>query len=115
MINLVVTTNIKNRPDGDQVTCQTLFSPSNNDVAVISELYNFQNFGAGGKGTAEDYNKLAEQVKVIHYSGRRKPWGPIWDGDENNKNCIRYATLMNNNGAIKLWYKYYDEFREDCL
>ena len=115
MIDLVVNTNIKNRPDGDQVTCQHLFSPSNPDVRVISELYNFQNFGAGGKGAPEAYNSDANNIKVIHYSGRRKPWGPIWDGDENNKNCIRYASLMNENGAVKIWYKYYDDFRERCL
>jgi len=115
MINLVINTEIKNRPDGDQVTCQRLFNPSNKDVEVVSELYNFQNFGAGGKGKNEEYRRVAGDVKVIHYSGRRKPWGPIWDGDENNKNCIRYAMLMNNNDAIKEWYRYYDDFREGCL
>ena len=115
MINLVVSTNIKNDPMGDQTTCQRLFNPDNPDVKVISELYNFQHFGAGGKGKKEQYAAAAEKTKVIHYSGRRKPWGPIWDGDENNKNCIRYASLMNVNGAVKIWYKYYDQFREECL
>ena len=115
MINAVVSTGIKNRPDGDQVTCQQFFSPRNPDVQVISELYNFQDFGAGGKGDPTAYVQRADQVKVIHYSGRRKPWGPIWDGDDLNKNCIRYACLMNENPAVKAWYKYYDMFREECL
>tara|TARA_R110001592_G_scaffold61591_3_gene187715 strand:+ start:7609 stop:8397 length:789 start_codon:yes stop_codon:yes gene_type:complete len=115
MINMVVNTGIKNRPDGDQVTCQQMFNPSNPDVQVVSELYNFQNFGGGGKGDSATFANIAPQVKVIHYSGRRKPWGPIWDGDDLNKNCIRYATLMNENPATKAWYKYYDMFREQCL
>ena len=115
MISLVINTAIKKDPMGDQTTCQHFFNPQNPDVKVISELYNFQHFGAGGKGVAKQYEVAREKIKVIHYSGRRKPWGPIWDGDENNKNCIRFATLMNNNGAIKIWYKYYDEFREEYL
>ena len=57
----------------------------------------------------ENVDEEADKVKVIHYSGRRKPWGPIWDGDDNNKNCVRYATLMNENNAVKIWYKYYDD------
>ena len=73
MINLVVSTNIKNDPMGDQTTCQRLFNPDNPDVKVISELYNFQHFGAGGKGKKEQYAAAAEKTKVIHYSGRRKP------------------------------------------
>ena len=36
MVKAVVNTDIKNRPDGDQVTCQHFFSPSNPDVKVIS-------------------------------------------------------------------------------
>ena len=36
-------------------------------------------------------------------------------GDENNKNCMRYASLMNENNATKIWYKYYDQFRENHL
>jgi lipopolysaccharide biosynthesis glycosyltransferase len=115
MVKAVINTEIKNRPDGDQVTCQHFFSPANPDVKVISNHYNFQEFGGGGKGTPEHYDEEADKVKVIHYSGRRKPWGPIWDGDDNNKNCVRYATLMNENNAVKIWYKYYDDFREKCL
>jgi len=115
MVKAVINTEIKNRPDGDQVTCQHFFSPANPDVKVISNHYNFQEFGGGGKGTPEHYDEEADKVKVIHYSGRRKPWGPVWDGDDNNKNCVRYATLMNENNAVKIWYKYYDDFREKCL
>jgi len=115
MIDLVVNTNIKNDPMGDQATCQQLFNPNNPDVGVLPELYNFQHFGAGGHGNPDRYNKLAKDIKVIHYSGRRKPWGPVWDGDENNKNCMRYASLMNENNATKIWYKYYDQFRESHL
>ena len=115
MISLVVNTHIKNDPMGDQTTCQRLFSPRNQDVKFVSELYNCQHLGAGGKGKKEQYAAAADKVKVIHYSGRRKPWGPIWDGDENNKNCIRFASLMNENGAVKIWYRYYDQFREECL
>lgn len=115
MIELVINSDIKNRPDGDQVTCQALFNPQNPDVKVISELYNFQHFGAGGKGSPEQYNASQKKIKVIHYSGRRKPWGPIWDGDDSNKNCVKYASLMNQNGAVKIWYEYYDKFREQKL
>ena len=97
------------------MTCQTFFSPQNPDVKVVSELYNFQHFGAGGHGSPDNYNLASDDIKVIHYSGRRKPWGPIWDGNDNNKNCMRYAVLMNENNATKIWYKYYDEFRERCL
>ena len=115
MVRAVINTDIKYKPDGDQVTCQHFFSPKNPDVKVISNLYNFQEFGAGGKGTSEHYDESAADVKVIHYSGRRKPWAAIWDGDEGNKNCVRYASLMNQNKAVKIWYKYYDNFREECL
>ena len=115
MIGLVLDTNIKNDPMGDQTACRTAFSPSNPDVKVISENYNFQNFGAGGKGSRDEYVSKQNDVKVIHYSGRRKPWGEVWNGLEDHKNCIRYATLMNDNEAIKIWYKYYDSFRGECL
>ena len=38
MIRAVITTDIKNRPDGDQVTCQHLFSPSNPDVKELLNI-----------------------------------------------------------------------------
>lgn len=114
MIDYVVNTNVKHKPDGDQVTCQHLFSPSEK-VQVLPKVYNFQDFGLGGKGSNTSYDALTKEIKVIHYSGRRKPWGPIWDGQENNKNCIRYASLIPENNAVKIWYEYYDEFKEQHL
>ena len=115
MIDLVLNTNIKNSPLGDQDAVKHVFGPNNPDVLIISELYNFQHFGAGGHGNPERYDSLHEQIKIIHYSGRRKPWAPVWDGDDDNKNCVRYSSLLSNNNAAKIWYKYYDEFREKYL
>jgi len=114
MIDYVVNNGAKNYPDGDQVTCQHLFAPSKT-VNTLPKVYNFQHFGLGGKGENVSYDELIKSVKVIHYSGRRKPWGSIWDGQENNKNCIRFASLIPDNNAVKIWYEYYDEFKEKYL
>ena len=105
----------KNDPMGDQNTLIHLYSKGE-DVTTIGDEYNFQHWGGGGKGSNQNFLNNEDNIKIIHYSGRRKPWGGVYGGvDHNNKNCMSYPYMCYHSKAIKLWFKYYEEFKINYL
>ena len=107
-----------NHPGGDQETVKQLFNPSNGPTEAFGHEYNFQHWGGGGKGTNEYFVSQKDKVKIIHYSGKRKPWGKVWDSDiydEEGKNCMIYPYMMYHCEAVKIWHKYFEEFKVNVL
>ena len=101
----------KEDPMGDQNALIRLYG-NGNDVTTIGEEYNFQDWGGGGKGSNKYFLENADNVKIIHYSGRRKPWGQVYDGiNFDDKNCMSYPYMCFHSEAVKLWFKYYEEFK----
>jgi lipopolysaccharide biosynthesis glycosyltransferase len=101
----------QNDPMGDQNTLIHLYG-SGKDVTTIGDAYNFQDWGGGGKGSNKNFLNHLDNVKIIHYSGRRKPWGGVYDGmNFNNKNCMSYPYMCYHSEPVKLWFKYYEEFK----
>jgi lipopolysaccharide biosynthesis glycosyltransferase len=100
-----------NNPGGDQDTLRFLYTVGS-DVQPIHEKYNFQAFGCGGPGTNKNFLDQKDDVRVIHYSGRRKPWGGVYDGRSlDEKNCMSYPYMCFHSEAIRIWYRYYEEFK----
>ena len=96
---------------GDQNTLIALYGRGD-DVQNIGDEYNFQDWGGGGKGSNKYFMDRLNEIKIVHYSGRRKPWGQVYDWiDDNNKNCISYPYICCHSEAFKLWLKYYEEFK----
>jgi len=111
----------RHKPGGDQSAVNHLFgntrpnrTKSNANVTYINDSYNFQHIGGGGKGSNELFLSLKDKVKIIHYSGKRKPWGKVWDSDiydSSSQNCIYYPFMLYNCEAVKIWCKYFEEFK----
>ncbi len=96
---------------GDQDTLRALYT-SGPDVIPLTEFYNYQNWGGGAKGSNERFLKHIDSIKIIHYSGRRKPWGGVYDGRSlDAKNCMSYPYMCFHSEAVRIWYKYYEEFK----
>ena len=106
---------IRNSPGGDQKAVRRIFGRESKHVKFLSEDYNFQQWGGGGQGDNQQFLKHQNNIKIIHYSGRRKPWGSMWDGKHYNKNCIRYPHLMWHCEAVKVWHQYYEDFKNNKL
>ena len=104
-----------NNSMGDQDSARMLFEGNNaRDITYYDQTYNFQHWGGGAKGSNEMFLALEDKIKIIHYSGRRKPWGAPWDAGitrATNMNCIMYPNMVINSQACKLWYMYYEEFK----
>tara|TARA_Y100000593_G_scaffold74652_1_gene137505 strand:+ start:3867 stop:4730 length:864 start_codon:yes stop_codon:yes gene_type:complete len=105
----------KHKPGGDQDSVNTLFGAgAPNDVTYFDEMYNFQDWGGGGTGSNRNFQEKKDKVKIVHYSGRRKPWGKVWDSDiydTEDKNCIYYPHMMWNCEAVRIWHQYFEEFK----
>ena len=105
----------KDKPGGDQDSVNTLFgSGSPNDVTYFDDMYNFQDWGGGGTGSNKNFLEKRDNIKIIHYSGRRKPWGKVWDSDiydSEDKNCVYYPYMIYNCEAVKIWCRYFEEFK----
>tara|TARA_A100001515_G_scaffold100284_1_gene81129 strand:- start:7455 stop:8327 length:873 start_codon:yes stop_codon:yes gene_type:complete len=102
---------IRNHPGGDQEAVRVLFRKSSDKIKHVSKDYNFQDWGGGGKGSDQHFLKNKDKVKVIHYSGRRKPWGKVWEGEDEDKNCARFPHMLWNSQAVKIWHDYYEQFK----
>ena len=102
---------IRNDPGGDQKAVRKVFGRESGKVKFLTDDYNFQAIGCGGKGSNKEYLENEESIKVIHYSGRRKPWANVWDGTEEDKNSIKYPYIMWNSDAVKVWYEYYEDYK----
>ena len=114
LIDIAVSYNTNNSM-GDQDSARMLFEGNNaRDITYYDQTYNFQHWGGGAKGSNEMFLALEDKIKIIHYSGRRKPWGAPWDAGitrATNMNCIMYPNMVINSQACKLWYMYYEEFK----
>lgn len=96
---------VRNNPMCDQAA-QSLYL-RNKTIHVLPTTYNFQ-FWGGGAGESK-FDEYASDIKIIHYSGRRKPWGSDWSGKDTDRCCIRFPKHMAGNKAVDLWHKYYKE------
>ena len=105
----------RHKPGGDQAAVNALFGKGKKtNITYINDLYNFQHIGGGGKGSNKLFLSMKDKVKIIHYSGRRKPWGKVWDSDIYNssgQNCIYYPNMLYNCEAVKIWCQYFEEFK----
>jgi len=102
---------IRTDEGGDQKAVRAMFGRESDRVKFLTDDYNFQSWGGGGKGSNKEFLENQENIRVIHYSGRRKPWGNVWDGDYYDKNSIKYPYLMYHNDAVRVWYEYYEDFK----
>ena len=102
---------------GDQKAVRRMFGsdslgqPWSSKVKFLSEIYNFQSWGGGGQGSNKNFLKYKDQIKIIHYSGKRKPWGNVWDGAYYDKDSVKYPYLMFHCEAVKIWHEYYEHFK----
>ena len=106
---------VRNSEGGDQKAVRVLYGRESDKVKFISESYNFQGIGGGGAGSNENYLKKKDDIRIIHYSGKRKPWGNVWDGSYFDKNSIKYPYLMFHCDAVKVWHEYYEDFKNEKL
>ena len=91
---------------------------------VVPAFYNYREFGVGpGPKEFEPgdklFRKVVDETKIIHYSGKRKPWGNITDRSKDNGRfdvcSIADPMLMNHSLAMHTWHNYYKEcFGEWC-
>ena len=100
-------------------------------VFILPDFYNFKNFAHGPK--PENFKEAdgffrenLENIKLIHYSGKRKPWanktdrtGPSIDGKMAGMYdvcSVADPEEMNRSLAIHMWHEYYEEcFGEKCI
>ena len=85
--------------------------------------YNFKNWGGVkinikekiGRGGENLFQKCKEHIKIIHFSGRRKPWANHLAGPPKDV-CSLTSTLdMEMSTPVQMWHQYYKEcFGERC-
>ena len=66
------TSKYTNNKMADQATIMHLYK---DNCSTLNENYNFQRWGSGGDGSNEEFLNKINSLKIIHFSGRRKPWG----------------------------------------
>ena len=87
--------------------------------------YNFKNWGGArvnikkniGAGGEKLFQLCKEHIKIIHFSGRRKPWASHIDTGTKTKNPCSVSGLkeLKNSTPAKMWHEYYEEcFGEKC-
>ena len=100
-------------------------------VFVLPDFYNFKNFAHGPspedfKRTDGLFRENLENIKIIHFSGKRKPWanktdrsGPSIDGKIPGMYdvcSVANAEEMNRSLAMHIWHEYYEEcFGNKCI
>jgi lipopolysaccharide biosynthesis glycosyltransferase len=103
----------------------------NRGVFILPDWYNFKNFGAGPrpedfKRTDDLFRQHLDNIKLIHYSGKRKPWanstdrsGPSIDGKIPGMYdvcSVADPVEMNRSLAMHMWHDYYEEcFGKKCI
>jgi len=101
-----------------------------NPVYILPDWYNFKGFGNGPsdgefKRTDNHFRSNLKDIKLIHYSGKRKPWANVTDrsgGSVDGRIAGIYDVCsmadpkeMNKSLAIHMWHDYYEEcFGEKC-
>jgi len=100
-------------------------------VFILPDWYNFKNFGHGPKEqdfkkTDDIFRENLKNIKIIHYSGKRKPWanktdrsGPSIGGKPPGSYdvcSVADPEEMNKSLAMHMWHEYYEEcFGEKCM
>ena len=103
------TSKYTNNKMADQATIMHLYK---DNCSTLNENYNFQRWGAGGDGSNEEFLNKINSLKIIHFSGRRKPWGKVHNLiDDNDKNCMSFPFMCFHSDAVKLWLFYYEQFK----
>ena len=110
----------------DQDVIRVYFSSA--PTHILPDWYNFKNFCLGPN--FEETNKIFDthqnDVKILHFSGKRKPWANKTDrsgGPVDGKIAGIYDVCsvadpeeMNNSAACHIWHDYYEEcFGEKCI
>ena len=101
---------------------------TNRPVIILPDWYNFKLFGFYGKYEEHDkfFRDFLHMVKIIHYSGKRKPWANKTDRTRSlNDGAISGAydvcsvgdpEEMNKSLAVHVWHDYYEEcFGKKCI
>ena len=92
-------------------------------VFILPDFYNWKMWGAiGGSKEIEEWGRKQDKmfrdninnIKIIHYSGKRKPWGnKTKRGDKHNGKydvcSVGDHTFMKNTLANKIWHEYWEE------
>lgn len=103
------TSKYTNNKMADQATIMHLYK---DNCSTLNENYNFQRWGSGGDGSNEEFLNKINSLKIIHFSGRRKPWGKAHNLiDDNDKNCMSFPFMCFHSDAVKLWLFYYEQFK----
>lgn len=91
---------------------------------LLPNGYNFKNWGGApvdikrgiGKGGENVFQECRDHIKIIHYTGRRKPWADHISSGERSDSCsiVGLDELKASTPGI-LWHQYYEEcFGEKC-
>tara|TARA_Y100000593_G_scaffold94300_1_gene192734 strand:+ start:1094 stop:2059 length:966 start_codon:yes stop_codon:yes gene_type:complete len=110
-----------NRPYNDQDAIVEYWHDKN--VFILPDYYNWKHWGAiGGSKEIENWgikqNNMfinnEQNVKLIHYSGKRKPWGNKTNRDDGHGGkydvcSVGDAHLMRETRANLLWHEYWEE------
>jgi lipopolysaccharide biosynthesis glycosyltransferase len=88
---------------------------------ILPDWYNFKRFGTLGKFKSDDkfFRKNVDNVKIIHYAGKRKPWGNKTDRTLVTDDGVmpgKYDVCsvsdpeqLNRCEAVHIWHDYYEE------
>lgn len=96
---------------------------NSNPVRILPDWYNFKYWGglSGNATILEDNKKLMnffdknlDKIKIVHYSGKRKPWGDKTKRDDGFNGMydvcsVGDAEAMLGVKAVDMWHDYYEE------
>ena len=117
----------KSHPFNDQDVIKKYWR--NKYVLAVPDGYNFRMWGglSGNKQILKEnerlisfFNKHIEDIKVIHYSGKRKPWGNKTVRDDGRNGLYDVCSCGDENAmigvpAVDMWHDYYEEcFEKKC-
>jgi lipopolysaccharide biosynthesis glycosyltransferase len=92
----------------------------------LPDGYNFKNWGGAyfnpakgiGRGGENVFIKCLDYIKIIHYTGRRKPWATHVSDKKNKFDYCSVSSLkdLKESTPAKMWHQYYEEcFGEKCI
>ena len=100
-------------------------------VYILPDFYNFKNFAHGPtekdfKETDQLFRENLKNIKIIHYSGKRKPWANKTDRSKRPRDgkipgmydvcSVADPDQMNKSLAMHIWHEYYEEcFGKKCI
>lgn len=108
----LVITKTHNSSGADQDTLNIYFKDK---VFLLDSGYNFKFFGGAPQGgNCGDHNMYVarkDRIKILHFTGRRKPWAE--DETESKEYVtIRFRKLLEETDAYKIWKKCYKDTKQ---